>query len=693
MPSFKKAAGLLRRYWPLFIPAILLLPHLNQFPYPGSGGQYSDFAITHYPNAVFLQKALSNGTIPLWSPQILSGYPFIAHPFSGIWYPPYWLAMLFPLPLGLNVLVGLHIVWAGIGTYKLVRQSGAGHEASILAGLAFAAAPKVFAHLGAGHLMLLLAVGWTPWLLWSSGRQAGLRLPVALPSAILAFIFCADPRWAIYAGLLWLAWQVNHGQDWRRLLKLLTVAAGLAAPAVLLYLQYAWLSTRGSIASAEVLELSLPLANLLGFLFPNPVIFHEWTTYSGILVLLLAVVARPWKDNARPDRFWLAVLFVSLLISLGSAVPGMQQLASLPGFSQLRIPPRALFLAALALAWLAGFGFQSLLEIRLPTRVVRLSVVGLLGALLMLAGLFFFVLKVDLWRGCILAALLVTFLAVLFELRRAKHLTVRNFAILVIALVSADLITADASLVKFRPAEQVLSEDSAVADFLGQDPDLFRVYSPTYSIAQQTAAARGLQLANGVDPLQLASYAEFMAAASGIPAAGYSVALPPLIGSADPAYANEDSKPDATLLGLLNIKYVASEHSLDTAGLSLVEQVGSTHIYLNQFFRPRAWTENGAMVGEVEKLRWNYNEISVRANGPGLLILSEIYYPGWSVRIDGVPAELTVYREILRSVQLTTGTHNVEFAFFPKPIWLGLLTTAFTILCIRVFASKIETNE
>ncbi|HEX2980540.1 MAG TPA: hypothetical protein VHO48_09775, partial [Anaerolineaceae bacterium] len=89
--------------WVLALPLVMLLPFLGQFAYP-IHSSFSDLAISHYPNAVFLRRSiLVYGQIPLWSGSILSGYPFAANPLSGLWYPPGWLALLFPLPFGLNL--------------------------------------------------------------------------------------------------------------------------------------------------------------------------------------------------------------------------------------------------------------------------------------------------------------------------------------------------------------------------------------------------------------------------------------------------------------------------------------------------------------------------------------------------------------------------------------------------------------
>ena len=151
------------------VPLLFLLWAGNGFPYL-SGAAYSDFAISHYPNALYLQRALREWhTFPWWSPLILSGAPFAADPLSSAWYPPHYLGLLFPLPFGLNLVAALHLLWGGLGMYRLLRMENLRTEAALFGALAFQMMPKVWAHYGAGHLTLLYAVMWTPWVV--VGRQ------------------------------------------------------------------------------------------------------------------------------------------------------------------------------------------------------------------------------------------------------------------------------------------------------------------------------------------------------------------------------------------------------------------------------------------------------------------------------------------------------------------------------------------
>ncbi|MFM8322082.1 MAG: hypothetical protein ACKOC5_14315, partial [Chloroflexota bacterium] len=242
------------------------------------------------------------------------------------------------------------------------------------------------------------------------------------------------------------------------------------------------------------------------------------------------------------------------------------------------------------------------------------------------------------------------------------------------------------TLLSFRPAQAVLAQGQAAAERLlwdaarlpaGSSGELFRTYSPSYSLPQQTAAFYALQLADGVDPLQLSAYVDFMRQASGVPGVGYSVTLPPFAGG-DPRHDNAAYSPDAAQLGLLNVAYVLAEFDLHAPGLELLDRVGTTRIYRNREARPRAWIQPadaalGAAYRRVERLDWSPDRISLKAAGPGLLVLSELDYPGWWARVDGGPRQAPLAPgELLRAVQLGPGEHIVEFGFSPASLWLGL---------------------
>jgi hypothetical protein len=57
---------------------------------------------------------------------------------------------------------------------------------------------------------------------------------------------------------------------------------------------------------------------------------------------------------------------------------------------------------------------------------------------------------------------------------------------------------------------------------------------------------------------------------------------------------------------------------------------------------------------------------------PGLVVVSDLYYPGWEVTVDGVPAEILRTNRAMRGVILPSGTHRLVFRYNPLSFRVGI---------------------
>jgi hypothetical protein len=682
------------------LPLVILIPGLTGFPYPGPEGRFSDLTITHYPNTLYLRQSLfEEGRLPLWSPNLLSGMPFAANPLSGVWYPPGWLALVLPLPFGFNLLIAAHLLWGGLGMYGLLRAEGLASPAALFGGLAFVSLPKLFAHYGAGHLTLLYAVPWTPWLLWAARDRSSIRgagWGFAWQALIFGLILLADVRWAAYAAILWWGYSLAHLAWSRWPVRLLGLSGQtllgvlIAAPLLFPLVELTRLSSRLAMTVQESLVFSLPPQRLLGLLYPDFGGYHEYMLYAGqaMLALCLLVLIRAVLHPA--GRFWIWTALVALLLALGTYLPPVRWVAQFPGLDLLRVPARWLFVAGLAMAGAAACALDGLLVVPagLHPRRANLALAGLAGfSLVLTAGVWVATghAPVNFIWGSLF--LLVSVLWIALRLNRQLAAGIWLAGLFVIALI--DWSGVNRTLFFPRSIQSVLSEGKPVVEYLAGQPGFFRLYSPSYSLPQQTAAAAGLQLADGVDPLQLADYVTFMQAASGVPFNGYSVSVPPFA-TGDPTTANADYRPDAALLGRLNVRYVAAEFDLPVDGLQLQAQFGDTRVYRNLLERPRVWLEPAALTTPPEAepglVSWSPERIEVRAQGPGLLVLSEIAYPGWQAWVDGVSQPVETYNDLLRAVQLPPGDHRVMFTYQPASLVVGRVGLLIAVVCLVTIA-------
>jgi Bacterial membrane protein YfhO len=66
-------------------------------------------------------------------------------------------------------------------------------------------------------------------------------------------------------------------------------------------------------------------------------------------------------------------------------------------------------------------------------------------------------------------------------------------------------------------------------------------------------------------------------------------------------------------------------------------------------------------------------ELRVRTDAPGLLVLSEVYYPAWKAYVDGDPAPLYLANHALRAVAVPAGKHRVELRHESPALLVGIV--------------------
>jgi len=713
------------------------------------GSDVSDLTVTFWPNIHYIRETWqTHGQIPLWRTLIFSGFPFDADPQSGLWYPPNVVFLLLPAAVGFNLLFVLHVVAAGLGMWVWSRTTGTSVGGALLAALAYAFTPKVFAHLGFGHVGLVYAAAYVPWALWAACRvgRGSWRHTGALGLA-LGWQFIAHPQLAFYTGLVagvyGLAvtcnlqsairnppfairhspFAIRHSLFAIRNLLLGAVLAALVAAVQLLpLLRFAPLSARAAMGFSESAVSSLPPRYLWGLLLADHRGFMDYVLYVGVPVLALAVVALP----RRQAWFWWAFVCAALVYALGANTPLYGwAFRLLPALAWLRAPSRIWFVAAAALALLAGWGGDRLLE-GLGGRGRRAlnRVAVALGALALALPLGYAIAFGKPPANLVAFGVVTSIMAALCAVMTTRYLPRWGAVVALVALLLADLWTVDATLIEGRSPETVFA-GSGLGAYLAQqvDGEPFRVYSPSYSLPRHIAARYGLETADGVDPLCLEAYTAWMEVASGVRRTGYTETVPSLEGGGDIATANREACPNARLLGLLNVRYIVAGFPLAVEGLRQVACFGSTNLYENERFLPRAfvvgqtvpvddfgaalsWLREGDVAhaavvesgktlasGEVRaEVAWvrrspNRLVLDVTLDRPGFLVLSQVWYPGWCVEVDRVQATLYCADGILSGVYLTPGVHRVELVYRPGTLGWGLaLSTLGLVGCGGLWA-------
>lgn len=108
--------------------------------------------------------------------------------------------------------------------------------------------------------------------------------------------------------------------------------------------------------------------------------------------------------------------------------------------------------------------------------------------------------------------------------------------------------------------------------------------------------------------------------------------------------------------------------------------------------------------GRVELKSRDANKVTynISSQRGGVVVLSEIYYPGWEAKIDGKPIELGRANYILRALRVPAGNHVVELKYEPASvattetiafIAMGIILMAFIAAVFFAVHSRRKTEK
>jgi hypothetical protein len=688
-------------YWRLFTP---VEADRVQFP---SG----DFTLQSLVFRNFGYAELQQGRLPGWMPCIDSGYPYVADPQSAMFYPPAWpnivlhlAAGVSPFPLAaLELESALHVLLAGLFMYAFLRAE-VRHRAAALAGA------LVFAYGGylTGYPVLQVAIvesaAWLPLALWGARRLAVRGDPrrVAVTAAPLALsVLAGHPQTytAIFyvVGLYFVYRARRERLAWRDIILRFGAAAGLAVALSLVQLlpsfEYARLSTRADLTYV-VSAPGFPLADVLQFIVTGAVSVFQ-PLYVGLLPLALAGVAIGIRRN-RDTVFWLIVALIGFVLSFGSNLAVFDPFYWFaPGYELFRSQERHALIVSLALGVLAAYGADAVLGglSRRARAWLRGEMRGLAVAWVLLV-IALAVASYLSWQGIdpssshalpdrvALAVMALTASLGVLALRSIRAVRKLWLPVIMVAVIGFDLATANRA-VNWTPVYDPFPSQPAIAAIQSDaSPQaIFRIHDEQ-RLPGHTACVSGLNEVGGITPIRLDHYDRFV-----------------------------KSVPREIRWKLLNVRYVVTWRSVlddhlgqpvdSTRLLQVGEGKDAIYVYRMSEDHPRAWVvhqvqtwpdrnsiyaalaepgfdpmhvaytlspvrvEPAAGADRVSTTLADSNHLSIDADlaAPGLLVVSEVTYPGWSATVDGVDAPIVEVDGLLRGVALAAGPSHVEFGY------------------------------
>ncbi len=107
----------------------------------------------------------------------------------------------------------------------------------------------------------------------------------------------------------------------------------------------------------------------------------------------------------------------------------------------------------------------------------------------------------------------------------------------------------------------------------------------------------------------------------------------------------------------------------------------------------KAVKQGSVALATLKKYEPNNLVYEVNSDKGGVLVFSEIYYPGWTATVDGQPVELGRVNYVLRAISVKPGKHQVVLDFHPASIRRteAVAYTAYAILAVlAIFGIFVE---
>ena len=453
----------------------------------------------------------------------------------------------------------------------------------------------------------------------------------------------------------------------------------------------------------------------------NP--FKLNSEYAGMLPVLLAAMAITLKPKSPWRIFWGSVAVCTVLFALGAHTPVFRiAYAIIPGVKKFRAASMIMFwfsfstilLSALFLKDVASGFFRTLTEERRKQWLKGLLIAGgiCIGLTLLFSVQGFVkevfagvlaeqgkerIFELNFSRSFLpfLWVWLIFTLAVLALLRLAiaGKVSAAVFTVAVLLLGIIDIVRVDFHFIKLINPKPYFYRDPALAPLVDEmriDP--FRCFSLPGALPQNGEGIHGLEGIGGFHDNELHWYREFRGDQQD---RNFLSSLIGMNGEGQPYLRAERLTEGNPFLNLANARYllvrngnklltIRNRNALDRLSFvpgyevmdssRIVESLSSGAIDYRAkvalTIRPNlpesfarssdATRSSNALPAEWQRYTPNYRKATVNVPSPGFLRISEVYYPGWEIRLDG--KRTTYYRADLAwmALPIPAGKHTIE---------------------------------
>ena len=718
---------------------------------PVKNGAMPDVIDQIYPWRHITINSLKTGEIPFWNPYNFSGNPHLANFQSAVLSPFNILFFILPFVDGWSLNVLLAPLLAGFFTYFFVRSLKISQLGALISAISFMFCGFITVWMAYGTLSL--AIAFLPLALfgiekWFSYKKfwALLVLGFSIPLSLFSGHF----QTSLYFLLFVFAYL---------LFKLFTSdTKKLAVPIFLSFIFGVLISFPQLLPSAEFYENSVRSQNyntgggiswwhlvtvFSPDFFGNPVTrndwmgsYAEWANFIGIVPFALLFFSLFSFKKSLAVRFLIAAVALGTLLAIDTPLQAIIGKLQIPVLSTSN-PTRIIVLESFALAVLAGFGFENLIEFIQKMKRKNL-LIGFTPTLVVIFIVWICILFLKLpsadtfliaKRNMILPTILLLvfiFTAFLGIYLRSKKITLKCVIFVILLLVSYDSLRFAQKWMPFDPRNLVFPANPVIAG-IKDNIKFGRIFG---NLGTQVESYYGFPSIEGYDPLYIGKYGQFIRygvnnefldgersvvrlakfqpeAQRVLDTLGVDLIFHPLgdtnqswafpVWSRDgyqeiykdekfALYKNSTALPRVTFFNQVEVVKDAKEilskfysNNFDYRNTLLLEE--SPNITLNRNAK-----------GEARIISYTPNKISIRAqvDGNSLLFLADNYYPGWKAYMDGVESKIFRANYTFRAIVVPEGEHDIVFAYYPESFRLGILGAIIGLIGLVVLTFKIK---
>lgn len=694
-----------------------------------------------YPMQVFGVSLMKNLQWPLWNPSILAGAPLLANfqsapfTFTNVFY------LIFRNEYAWSAQIIAAHFFAGLFTYILLKYWKVSKISAILGGIifSFSGFNGIWSQWN-GHV---LTASFIPLLIYFVDvffSRPKVIFGIGISVAFALQIFAGYPQLVLYTALaMAIVWIARFELSKKFFIKSIYVG--------IFFILGITLSSIQLLPGIELLKLSqwtsephpfewafLPFSKTITFIAPdffgNHVTGNYWgpqdytsnTGFVGVSVLMLSIIGLSlYKRKEVLIGFGLVIS--SLILSYPTYISILLWENNWFGMRSSSAH-RILVLFVLGCAILAAFGLDALKNIKYSKLFSLFSVFIPLTILIIFGWWGYSINNSVALRNLVFPTIIFAFFVgyiLLINLGLRSRKIIYFLALLIVCIELSRFFT------KFTPytKKEFFFPTTPVLEFLQEQDKPFRI-STGDTMPVNFQMAYGFETLGGYETMRPYTSSQFIAALN----TGSSTANP----SGRYGIIDNDTSP---LLDMVNTKYYLTlkrnskgapdpegtiPEKFQDARFNMVFEDKSVAILTSKNTLPRAfmiydWEElsddtevlerllsrdfnpvvtalfteeiplsktKGSSITSYVKYEPQVSEINVQSSKPGMLLVSDAFFPGWKASLDGQQTKIYKANYAFRAVVVPQGEHIVRFWYQPESFDRALLLSLFSIAVLLI---------